>query len=273
MTNVDQPAATPRATPRRSPWTSLGLVIVTVAIIATWNLITTRYDRRATRLLDSQDPADRRQGAWIAATESAPFALLTLPARLCDEPDAGVRAAYLYALGQQGDARDFALVMRYAAGDPDPHARFTAWVAAAHLDPDPFRDAAASAQPASHPWDAIGLARGWLVIGDVRGIPTLFDWAERGTPDQRREASRALYRHIAPLLESVGRWPIDAGVTAYDAWPPELVAEVRRRCAGLDLQAMTDDALPHLAASAETRRNAGKVLRARERIARLLSRL
>ena len=75
---------------------------------------------------------------------------------------------------------------------------------------------------------------------------------------------------MVPLLEAAGRWPLGAELREGQIWPPELLREVQRRCAELDLQRIADDTRPHLAAAKLVQRNAHRVTSARNWIAKFL---
>ncbi|MEW6251545.1 MAG: hypothetical protein AB1716_12930, partial [Planctomycetota bacterium] len=122
------------------------------------------------------------------------------------------------------------------------------------------------------PWDQLGRAELRLALGDVRGAPALLHWAAHGEADVRLIACRALHDSVGPVLEAVGRWPLTAERPAAAPWPAELVAEVSKRCAGLDLQSLADGLRQQLARSAPVRRDLARITGARERIARLILR-
>ncbi len=205
------------------------------------------------------------------AAEHAPRAARLIARRLAREIDPGVREAYVYALGWAGRPQDFDLIADIVRNDLAPYNRHTAWLSAARLDPERFRDLAATTAVGPDGWDQIGLAYAWLEVGDVRGVDELLHWAVAGASGQRAGAARALYRRVAPLLDAAGHWPLDVTVKDGEEWPAELVAAIRRRCAELDLQALAADTHPHTARAVAVRRNAGKLHRARERLARLLT--
>lgn len=223
-------------------------------------------------LLRAADPDARQRGAWRAAREPTAAALELMAAQLAAGREASpdVRESYVYALGRAGAVRYFDLVAQAVRGDESAFVRQAAWLAAARLDPARFRALAAEVPVGDDPWDRIGLAAAWLTLGDLRGVPDLLDGAADGTPAQRQVCSLALSRGLAPLLEAAGRWPLDAWLRESETWPEALVAEVRRRCLGLDLQAIADDTLAHAARQAALRRNVARLTGARERIARLL---
>lgn len=186
------------------------------------------------------------------------------------ESDPDVREAYVYALGRSAATGYFSVIAGVVRGDPHPYVRQTAWLAAARLDAERFRALAAELPPGDDPWDRIGLAAAWVELGDPRGTPDLLRWAVEGDAQQRRTASLALYRGVAPLLEAVGRWPLSQPVVEGESWSPELVAEIARRCAGLDLAALAADTRPHVRRAALVRRNVSRLNAARARLTRLL---
>ncbi len=262
----------PRA-PRRWP-TPLAGALGGGALLATFAVALvafgTRHDRAVRRLLGSDDPEQRRQAAWLAARENAPNALQDISRRIMErcETDPSVREAYVYALGRSGQPQYFDVLAAVIMGDDDAYVRQAAWIATARVAPDRFRDLAATPPPHDNAWDQVGLAAAWLEVGDTRGVAELLRYAVEGDPQQRRVAALALYRGVAPLLDAAGRWPIQANVREGEPWGPELVAEVRRRCGALDLQAIADDLRPHLARAAGLRRNVARLTSLRDRLAR-----
>jgi hypothetical protein len=229
-------------------------------------------DNMVLLLLHSADPAQRKLGAWLTAEKAvrrgAEFIARQL--ELDREPAADVRESYVYALGSCGRSEHFHVVATLLATDANGYTRQTAWQTLARLDPERFGTLAASCPPAEDPWDQLGLACAWLRIGDVRGVPTLFRWAHDGNADQRLVAGRGLSKGVAPLLEVVGRWPLSAAVREGQVWPADLVAEVERRCAGLDLQHIADQSRLHLEAAHRLQRDAHRLTSARDWIARVL---
>jgi hypothetical protein len=246
---------------------SLALLAASVLLVTTFRA---RHDRAALRLLHGDNPDDRKRGAWIAADQAAPHAHALLAQRLREqyEPESGVREAYVYALGRSGNPEYFDVLAAVITGDDDAYVRQAAWIATARVAPDRFRDLAATTPPHDNAWDQVGLVAAWLEVGDTRGVAELLRYAVEGDPQQRRVAALALYRGVAPLLDAAGRWPIQANVREGEPWGPELVAEVRRRCGALDLQAMADDLRPHLAGAAGLRRNVARLTSLRDRLAR-----
>lgn len=254
----------------------LSAALAAVALAAgggAWYLLATQEDRQALRLLQSDDPDERRDGAWLAASERVQPALAWMAAHLPDEPEFDMRERYIYALGRSRRPAYFDLVAKTACEDPSPYVRGAAWLAAARLDQDRFQLAAHDAPRSPEAWDQIGLAAAWLEAGDVRGLDDLCRWAVEGTPAQRDRASLALVRGIAPLLEAAGRWPLEVELVEGEPWDAGLVAEIRSRCDTIDLPRLAAEARGRLAGDLSLRRETGRVLRARERLARILSRL
>lgn len=258
---------------------ALSLVMI-LGLPLGWTWFRGRTDRAALVQLQSRDPAVRRRGAQLAAGVETPGAWRYMAALLSgggvesgaapSEPDPDVREACVYALGRSGVAGFFPVIAGVIQGDPHPYVRQTAWLAAARLDPERFRALAAALPPGDEPADRIGRAAAWVELGDPRGAPDLLRWAVEGDAQQRKLACLALYRGVAPLLEAVGRWPRSQRVTEEEPWSPELVAEVARRCAALDLAALADDTRPHVRRAALVRRNVSRLNAARARLTRLL---
>jgi len=256
---------------RRARYVELAVLCAVVATgsIGLWWWVSP--DRAALQLLRSDDPAAWRRGAELAEGARVTTALPLISDRLSRNPDAATRETLVWALGRMGNPADFDLVARHTRTDDDAYVRHAAWVAAARLDAVRFRDLAQSAGPSRDPWDEIGQAYGWLEIGEVRGLDTLFKWAVSAPDAQRHGAVLVLQRRVAPLLEAVGRWPVDLPFHEGADWSPEVVTEVQRRCRLVDLSAIARDSTPHAARIQVVHRAEGKLLRARERLARCLA--
>lgn len=223
------------------------------------------------RQMRSPNREERKQAAW-AAIEYPNQALEEFMVRgvLGDEPEANVREAYVYALGNLGDRRHFAAIETAIDTDPSGFVRASAWLAAARVDPRHFRTLAETRTETQTPWDRLGIAQGLLCLGDVRDLDELFRQA-RGDDEARRYiASRVLYKWLRPLLDAAGCWPAESDVTSARIWPPEFIDEIEKRCAGLDLQAIADDTRRHDAAAARVRRHVMRITRAREGLVSLL---
>lgn len=235
-----------------------------------------RHHARVARdLLDSPEAEHRKRGAWyIAENRAADTAQLLLARHLAErrEADPDVRESFVYALGRVGDPLHFPLLRTLAVSGTERsgYVRAAAWLAAARVDRARFRNLAEAQPSADDDWDRIGLAQAWLAIGDCRGVMALLEFAGRGDHGQRVVAARALTRGVCPALVAVGRWPIDAELRAGEVWPEELVAEVRRRCGELDLQAIADESRPHIEQARAVQRIVRRLHGARERLVGLL---
>ncbi len=232
---------------------------------------TARHRRELLQALRSPDSQSRKQAAW-AAIESLDPNLEAVLARgvMGAEREPTVREAYVYALGKLGDPRNVAAIESAIDSDPSGYVRAAAWLAAARCDPRHFRTLADTRPPPLDPWDQIGVGQGWLYLGDVRRVNDLLHWALAGDDAQRQVAARALFKWLRPLVDAAGRWPVEADVREGQLWPAELIEEIERRCAALDLQAIADDTGRHLAPAERVRRNVMRLTRTRERLARLL---
>ena len=135
----------------------------------------------------------------------------------------------------------------------------------------PFQGVVKRTLEGSQPdWDQIGHAAALLELGDTGEASVLLHWATAGDAPQQKAASLALYRGVAPLLETIGRWPLDATVHEGELWPADLVADVRQRCRGLNLQAIADDTRIHLAYESRLRRDVARLTSLRNRLTRYL---
>ena len=230
-----------------------------------------QYRAKMTRLLQSSAPETRKQAAW-AMIERPDRELETLIIRgaMGDEPDPDVREAYVYTLGKLGDPRNLAAIESAIDQDPSGYVRAAAWLAAARVDSQHFRTLAEAGPLPQRPWDRIGIAQGRLCLGDVHDVNELLHWAEAGDDSQRQVASRAMFKWLRPLLDAAGRWPVGATVREGEPWPPGLIAEIKVRCATMDLQAIADETVPRRAAAYRVRRNVGRLTRTRDGLASLL---
>lgn len=224
-------------------------------------------------MLVAADVEERKQGAWrVADPDGALTATLVILPRLekNEEPDAGVREAYVYALGQMKRPRFFDTLEPLIRTDPSGYVRQAAWLAAARSDERRFRELVGSQPDWADPWDQIGIARGWLVLGDVRGVDVMLHWATRGDEVQRALLAELLYRDVAPILEAAGRWPLAAPAVEGKPWPPAFVADLGRRCGEVNLQRVLSASRRSASAAEQVRRDVGRLARARERIKRFL---
>jgi hypothetical protein len=252
-------------------------VVGVVAAAALWQTVlsrpvrTVRQRRALMQALRSPDPQTRKQAAWAVTESPGPnLEAFLIRGIIGAERDPDVREAYVYALGRLEDSRNFAAIESAIDSDPSGYVRAAAWLAAARCDPQHFRTLAETHAPPDDPWDRIGIGQGRLFLGDVCGIGELLHWAGAGSDSQRLAAARALLKGLRPLLDAAGRWPIDADVAEGEPWPAELVGEIERRCATLDLQAIMDDLRRHRVPAERVRRNVLRLTGAREHLARLL---
>lgn len=263
---------------RRNKWIIgfAGALVIGMILAATLpdlarRLRTAGAQDRLLHLMKSPDREQRKQAAWAAIERPNPD-LEQFMARgvLGDEPDAGVREAYVYALGNLGDQRHFAVIETAIDTDPSGYVRSAAWLAAARIDPVHFRILADTRSAPRDAWDRLGLAQGRLMLGDVRDTGELFEQARGDDLSRRLVACRALYKWLRPLLDAAGRWPVDATVTEAQPWPSEFVNEIERRCATLDLQAVADDTHQHDQAAAPVQRYIMRINGARRGLISLL---
>ncbi|MBU0618460.1 MAG: HEAT repeat domain-containing protein [Planctomycetes bacterium] len=223
------------------------------------------------REIQSPDRERRKQAAWAAIERPNPgLEEYLVRGVLGDEPDAGVREAYVYALGNLGDRRVFSAIETAIDTDPSGYVRAAAWLAAARVDPEHFHTLVGTRPASRDAWDRLGVAQGRLMLGDVRGTHELLEQARGGEGSRGHIASRAMYKWLRPLLDSAGRWPADATVSEAQVWPLEFVDEIERRCATLDLQALADDTRQHDQAAAGVRRYIMRIYGAREGLISLL---
>lgn len=223
------------------------------------------------RGFNSDDLDDRKRAAW-AVIEHRDAELEAFMARrmLGEEPSADVRESYVYSLGKLHDPGIFPAIETLLNVETNGYVRSAAWLAAARSDAARFENLAGGRSKPGDAWEQVGVAQGWLALGDVRGVDDLLRIARSEDEQTRYVASRALYRWVRPLLDAAGRWPIDAGVGESDTWPPALVDEIAHRCDGLDLAAVAADTRRHEAAALDVRRNQTRITNAREDLVGLL---
>ncbi|MGD8452083.1 MAG: hypothetical protein PVJ57_09720 [Phycisphaerae bacterium] len=261
---------------RRSSRRWGGLVLLAVAVpavaIATWVVLAGREEAAVLSQLRDRRPGERSLGAWKTAEGQFPRAIEYIAEQLTAgrEADARARESFVQTLGSAGRTGDFPLVARLACSDDIGAVRQAAWLAAARIDPTRFAELAAAQPAAEDPWDQIGLARGWLQIGDPRGVETLLHWARAGDKDQQHAASAALTLGLVPLLQLCGQWPAGVAVKESTVWSAELLDGVGRRCAAVDLRGVAERAGPHRAAAARLERDTSRMASAQGWVAKFL---
>ena len=202
------------------------------------------------RKMQSADRETRKQAAWAAIERSNPtLETYMVKGVLGDESDAGVREAYVYALGNLSNRRHFAAIENAIDTDPSGYVRSAAWLAAARIDPRQFQTLADTRTAIESPWDRLGRAQAWLYLGDVREVGELLAQARVGDQDRSYIASRALHKWLRPLLDAAGRWPLDGDGKSAGVWSPEFVDRISRICSEVGLQAVSDDTRKHEAAA------------------------
>lgn len=257
---------------RRSRRAGLVLLAVLAVVAAIGPPVRQRIVRaRLVRLLTSPQPQDRKQGAWSTLARKDPAAIALLVRGLTGgEADPDVRETFVYALGRIGDRRLFPIVELVIRSDPSAYVRSAAWLAAARIDREQTRRLLAELPPVDTPWDRIGRARARLLTGDASAFDELLYWAEHGDEGQKIVASRGLTRWLVPVLDAVGRWPVHVEPVMGQPWPIELVREIRRRCAGLNLQAIAEDIVIKGRRARRVRRNVWRITHARDAIVAIL---
>jgi hypothetical protein len=250
------------------------VVVVTLSVLfpdVARSVRRARVQGRLLRQMQSPDYEQRKQAAWAAIERPDPE-LVELMVRgvLGNEPDAGVREAYVYALGNLGDRRHFAAIETAIDADSSGYVRAAAWLAAARVDPEHFRTLAETRSAPRDAWDRLGVAQARLLLGDMRDVDELLQQARSADGARSQVASRAMYKWLRPLMDAAGRWPADATVREGQPWPLEFVDEIERRCATLDLQAIADDTRQHDAAAAPVRRYIMRINGARQGLISLL---
>ncbi|MBN2447648.1 MAG: hypothetical protein JXO22_13020 [Phycisphaerae bacterium] len=254
-------------------WALRGLVLVTAGAALITVLATgcgRGPDAEVRRLLNSEQAEDHKRGAWLAADTGHIVVLDELVHRVTERAETpDVREAYVYSLGLLGDSRATDALLAVIATEQSGYLRQAAWLALARVNADAFREQAAQVGDADE-WDRIGLAQGYMELGEYGDVPLLVTEALASDTWRGDIAARAIQRWVSPLLDAVGRWPLELAEVRPEDWTGEQVALVAERIDATDLQAIADDTLPHLEKSRHVHSNEAKLNKARDRIARVL---
>lgn len=265
-----------RRSVRRLAWWAalvLGLAAIGVFAIRPW-AVSVRQKTVTAALLASPDPSDRAAGAWrIVEHEDRSFIPILVQRVMGDEHDAHAREAAVYALGKLADRAGLPAAVYAIDLDDDGFVRASAWLALARMDPQEFRRQVELGRGRqADAWDEIGTAQGLLELGDAHRVDRLLHWASAGDDAQRYLASQGLHKHVRPLLEAAGRWPVNAVTRDGETWSPKFVAEIAGRAAGIDLVLLAQDTKMHARRADGLRTTLRRVTTARERLARWLFR-
>lgn len=237
---------------------------------------TTRIKRAKARaeinsLLKSPNKDDRRKAAQMAATcnDEDLFSRLRL-AIMGDEPEPGVRAAAIEALGQTL-ARQYFEVVEFAVDlDSSGRVRAAGWLAAARLDRRRCEALLQQHADRADPWDRVGRAQARLYLGDVSELDVLFEYARDDNPELNRAACRALQRWLRPILDAAGCWPLGADPPINGPWSLELITELQARCRQIDLPRAALDTHRQLTRSAFARKMERRLASGRNQVTQLL---
>ncbi len=232
-------------------------------------------DARISNAIASGSVEARKQAAWRLADRGvwAP-ACDQMAAALADpDPNAAidehVREAYAYALGQIRDPRATDALLHTVQSDASGFVRQAAWVALARVAPRTFEQQAAAAT--DNDWDELGRLCGRMELRDFAAAGQLVDLARSDQVWLREVAKRAVAKWLGPTLDAAGLLPIGLAETRPEAWSSEDVAALARRVNWIDLPAAARATEQQLAAARDVRRTMGKLITARERLARLLT--
>lgn len=218
--------------------------------------------------LRSDDPEERKNAAWELAEEPDGFAESYIAGGLMGgEASPDVRESYAYCLGQLRKPENLPAIRFALEHDESGYVRAAAWLAVARIAPDEFR-ALIPESTSEDDWDRLGIAMGRIFLGDASSVDVVLHLAAEGTWDQRAVACRMLAMRLRPLLDCVGRWPIEAEGTG--PWDPAVVREIERRCEGVDLAAVYQRLSEQLERTHDVRREIGRIHGAQRRIAKLL---
>ena len=250
----------------------MAVAAAVIILISLWGARVWKGEASVLEALNSHDAGAQKQAAWRVGRGGYPKSAALIRNLLGDGnvADSDVRETHVYALGQLGDARDFDLLSGLLTSDESGYVRQSAWLSAARCDPARCRALLESIPMSSDAWDRIGTAKAQLQLRDTQGIQELLRFAAVGDSNQRVVCGRALYASLAAALTALGRWPLEAAVNADGSWPSELVDEVGRRCAPVDLHTLLNQMRAHVERSQDVIRSKARLTGARERIARFL---
>lgn len=218
--------------------------------------------------LQSSNPEVRKKAAWDSMRLGDPALELSLARHLTSgEPDDGVREAIAYSLGHATSGAAPPALSMAVDLDDSGFVRAAAWLALARTDEKRFTAAAELHADRDDLWDRLGIAQGRLWLGDTLGTATVFEAALKGDSLQHWVATRAIQRSIRPLLDAVGRWPLEQ---AADEWPPGSVERIQSACERVNLAALSKDCRAPLAAAQDVRQYVRKLASASDRIGRWL---
>lgn len=272
---------------KRRTWVTLGslaLVALLAYIGIFWLRPRVRHEYIRAKLaeqLASSDSAERIEAAWRFVDAPEPDIETRIAGGLMgDEKDPEVREAFAGALGRFGQVPEISTTRRAALIaplrhvidlDPSGEVRAAAWLAVARIDRAAFDAIRDEKGAAADPWDQIGQAQARLQLNDMSGVLTLLHFAGHGETAERVIASKAVFKNLRPLLDSVGRWPIEATQREGEAYPAALADEIARRCQGLDLAMISRDIAQHSLEAERIKRTIRRLTGGRERIARFIS--
>lgn len=250
---------------------ALGTGLIPITRLA-MNRVQRAHERAALKaMLDSPDKDARRTATLRVPGQKDDDLLSQLRLKIMgDEPDPGVRAAAVEALGQTRSARFFEVVEFAVDLDDNGPVRAAAWLAAARLDPERFSTLLRQHADRTDAWDQVGRAQARLFLGDVSELDELFAHAQAADAELHRCAGQALQRWLRPVLDAVGRWPLTAAPPDGEAWPPALIAELRERCGEINLARAAMETREVLARSTLAHRMERRLANRRERMAQLL---
>lgn len=254
------------------------LTLASLGIVALWggrlalNRIQRAHERAELKsMLTSANKDTRRAAALLAPVQNDDDLLSRLRLMIMgDEPDADVRAAAVEAIGLTRSARFFEVAEFAVDLDESGPVRAAGWLATARLDPERFSALLRQHADRTDAWDQVGRAQARLFLGDVSELDWLFAHAQAADAELRRCACQALQRWLRPVLDAAGRWPLTAAPPNGEAWPPALIAELRKRCGEINLAQEAMETREVLARSTFAHRMERRLANRRERMAKLL---
>lgn len=258
---------------RRTPFIATAVLVLLFVTIWAFTssdspIVRGRERNRIRAALRSTSAEERKEGAWELAEAPDPIAeTLLADGIMGGESNPDVRESYVYAFGQLRNPQNLPAVRFALEHDDSGYVRSSAWLSVARLDSDLFRELAGQST-SDDDWDRLGIAMGRILLGDASSVDVVLRLGAEGTWDQRAVACRMLALRLRPLLDCIGRWPVEADGTG--PWEPEIVREIGRHCEGIDLAAIYKRLSEQLERTHDVRREIGRIHGAQRRMAKLL---
>ena len=264
------------------------LTVVALAVSVVVAVVIVRQagaDGHLRKVLATGDADSRRAVLWRVADHGRVALTPSVARLLATDASRDVREAAAYCLGRLASSAAGPPLSAALDNESSGFVRQAIWLALARADAPAFRQrAAASAsqlaterdhsadQDPNADWDELGVIQGRMELGDYRDLERLFALAASADAWPRQLACRAVQRWVAPLMDAAGCWPLAAEDGPPHEWPPELLAEIRRRALTLRMQPLADDCRRHLARAHDIQVYRAKLNKASALLAKVLFR-